>query len=602
MQNGNVRGEWVRVAELDSRRVFRRQDVRRAWELQGKLCKLCERQIPFDLVHGDHIFPHTRGGRTEPENLQALCGSCNLRKGSNPQAVVEEFFDVDRLRPGQAQLREWQTEALHHVWREIEAGQPVLIEACPGAGKTLFALELAYRLIKSGEVSRLLIIVPTRAIADGWAKSASAADPMAPTIPLRTASNWRVTEPIDLNGRVVGAISTYQAMSAMPEMFLAHATEPGHRTLVIFDEVHHAGANSSWGEAAQESFASSARQIVSLSGTPFRTDRDPIAFVRSEGGRAIASYKYGYDKALEDGACRPVEFVEIAGSATFEDDDGETKELSFGDEELSELGERRLLRAALEWTGEGGIASRMIEDANAFLLKLRAQGDTDAGGLVVCVDCDHADQVADYMRHSLGLSGVHVACSQSDDANDVAPGLVIERFRRSSDPWIVAVNMVSEGVDIKRLRTLVYLTNRSTLLSFRQIVGRVVRSDPKNQNDYGRVYVPGDPTLLEMSRTIRAEAPALPKPIVIQVEPGPPVTVDRLEGNSSSRDLETVRTAGETGAVFDTRDREAGSSLVELCRIYVEVKGLTGTSPESLALVAAESAELRAEIEEAATE
>src|SRR5207249_559975 len=105
-----------------------------------------------------------------------------------------------------------------------------------------------------------------------------------------------------------GAVITYQSLFHLTEMFLAHTTDPGHRTLVIFDEVHHAGAEAAWGEAAQTAFASGARAILSLSGTPFRTNRDPIAFVPSEGGSAKPHYRYSYDDAIIDGACRPVQF------------------------------------------------------------------------------------------------------------------------------------------------------------------------------------------------------------------------------------------------------------------------------------------------------
>ena len=47
--------------------------------------------------------------------------------------------------------------------------------------------------------------------------------------------------------------------------------------------------------------------------------------------------------------------------------------------------------------------------------------------------------------------------------------------------------MVSEGVDIKRLRVLVYLPNAKTELSFRQAMGRVVRS--VGIDDLSRAYV-----------------------------------------------------------------------------------------------------------------
>jgi superfamily II DNA or RNA helicase len=41
------------------------------------------------------------------------------------------------------------------------------VEACPGAGKTQFGLEVAYAMVTSGEISRVLVVVPTVAIADG---------------------------------------------------------------------------------------------------------------------------------------------------------------------------------------------------------------------------------------------------------------------------------------------------------------------------------------------------------------------------------------------------------------------------------------------------
>ena len=78
-------------------------------------------------------------------------------------------------------------------------------------------------------------------------------------------------------------------------MFLAHATDPGHRTLVIFDEIHHAGIDSGWGTSAQEAFRESAAAILCLTGTPFRTSRDAIVFVPNDDGRAIPDYRYGYE-------------------------------------------------------------------------------------------------------------------------------------------------------------------------------------------------------------------------------------------------------------------------------------------------------------------
>jgi superfamily II DNA or RNA helicase len=576
---------------LDPRRKFSRQEVWRAWQRQGNVCNLCGRGIPFDLIVGDHIVPWIRGGPTTLQNLQALCGSCNLRKGSDPQEVAAEHFDLELIAPSRVPMRKWQTEAmptaLGLLGREV-----VLIEACPGAGKTRFGLEVAYALVAKEAISRVLIVVPTLAIADGWQRAASSTSMDAPTLPLRTQREWRPVDPI--GDGWLGAIVTYHSLFRSTEMFLAHATDPGHRTLVIFDEVHHAGTDAAWGASAQAAFAQGAWGILALTGTPFRTDRSPIVFVPSEGGSARPHFRYGYDQAIEDGSCRPIQFVEVRGQTTFRTEDGVVHSVSFDDTEVTQVGERRRLRAAIEWMGDGSVAGKLLDDANRYLLALRKQGDRDAAGLVVCIDCDHAARVASYMGDKVLGRRPIVACSRLYDPDDPDPANAVRLFRTSHEPWIVAVNMVSEGVDIPRLRAVVYLTNRLTLLSFRQIVGRVVRTDTTNAGDHGRVYLPADPTLLEMARSVREEAPLLPPPVVIVTDDNRTREV-RIEGEErrGASPFETIETLGEQGGVFDTAGREAQSLLIACARRFIDREGLTGTDPESLALVAAENPELR---------
>jgi superfamily II DNA or RNA helicase len=542
-------------------------------------------------MHGDHVIPWSKGGATATANLQALCGSCNLRKGSSPQDVAIARFDVERLAPGKGQLRTWQTEAMPIILDAL-GREPVLVEACPGAGKTQFGLEVAYRMVAAGKISRVLVVVPTVAIADGWQRSASSATPGAPTMPLRSTRDWRSVDPI--GDEWLGAIITYQSLSFQTEMFLAHATDPGHRTLVIFDEVHHAGTDGAWGSSAQEAFTAGATAILSMSGTPFRMNKDPIIFVPSENGVDKPHYTYSYDRAIADGACRPVQFVEARGQTTFRTEDNIVHMVTFDDIDLTSVGEQRRLRSALEWVGEGSIAHKMLTDANSYILGLRKRGDTDAAGLVVCIDCDHAAAVADFMSTDVLAFRPVVAASRLRDPGDPDPANAIRFFRSSHDPWIVAVNMISEGVDIPRLRVVIYLTNRLTLLSFRQIVGRVVRKDPANVDDHGRVYLPADPRLLSMAREVTDMVHFLPPPIVI-VTDGTGATRVVIEGDDDPERVpfETLQTIGEQGAVFDTDGHEAAADLVECARLFIEREGLTGSDPESLAIAAAESPDLR---------
>lgn len=576
--------------ELDPRRTFSRREVWRAWQRQGRACVGCGRAIPFDLMHGDHIVAWSLGGPTSIENLQALCGSCNLRKGSRPQEVIPARFRGDALAPAASDLREWQAEAMPLVLAAL-TDEPVLVEACPGAGKTRFGLEIAHAMLASEDVSRLLVVVPTRVIADEWLRAASGAFRDAPTIPLRSQREWRSVDP--LGDDWAGAVITYQSLFKSTEMFLAHATDPGHRTLVIFDEVHHAGVGASWGISAQEAFAAGAAAILSLSGTPFRTKRDQIVFVPSKHGRAAPHYRYSFDQAILDRACRPVQFVETRGEATFRTEDGRLHTVSFNDT-LTELGQRRRLRSAIEWIGERSIAEKMLIDANQYLLALRKQGDLDAAGLVVCIDCEHADRVAGWMSSEVTGFRPIIACSRLYDENDLDPANAIRRFRVTHDPWLVAVNMVSEGMDIRRLRTVVYLTNRLTLLSFRQIVGRVVRTDPANRDDHGRIYIPADPRLLAMAGEITDDPDLLPANIVIFTDTShvQPVAINATT-EPQKAPFEVIRTVGEQGGAFDVEGREAHALLVSCARRFIELERLTGTDPESLALAASETPRLR---------
>ena len=77
-----------------------------------------------------------------------------------------------------------------------------------------------------------------------------------------------------------------------------------NRAIGILDEVHHAGDALSWGDAVREAFGPAVRRL-SLTGTPFRSDVNPIPFVTYAPGddgipRSVADYSYGYGRALAD--------------------------------------------------------------------------------------------------------------------------------------------------------------------------------------------------------------------------------------------------------------------------------------------------------------
>jgi superfamily II DNA or RNA helicase len=461
--------------------------------------------------------------------------------------------------------------------------KPILIEACPGAGKTRFALTAAAKLILAGQINRVLIVVPTSRLVTQWIEASNGAGggPSLPVAPV----GWKPIRP--LYAPWAGGVITYHTLFRHTTMLAALAAEPGYRTLVVFDEVHHAGTDGAWGVAAQQAFLRSATKIVSLSGTPFRT-KDPIVFVDTMNGRAKCDYSYRYDAALSDKTCRPVRFAAVGGSATFRTPSGTEHTVTF-DDDLNERGESYRLRTVLEVQTSDGHLAAMLVEANSYLGNLRATADPDAGGLIVCMDCDHADATANLLAHQTGLRPT-VVCSRTNNPDDPDPGPAIEAFIRSTSPWLVCVKMVSEGVDIRRLRVIVYATNVTAELAFRQIVGRVVRTDTANaDDDHGYVVMPADPRLIELAERITGEAPVKVRQLLTVSERAASDSLERRSNGS----FQPLASTGNLDLVFDHDGRQVEAALLDAANRYLRAQGSATISAFDLAHAAGADPELR---------
>lgn len=368
-------------------------------------------------------------------------------------------------------LRGWQRRALEQLagWD----GGSFLLNAAPGAGKTRPSIELALGLLRSGEIDRVAIVCPTGPLTRQWAQAAGQRGlQLAPD-----AADLR--PPGDFHGIAV----TYARVASAPLAFARGCTAG---TLVIADEVHHLGDDLAWGRAFGEAFSRAGRRLL-LSGTPFRSDATPIPGVAyGADGVARPDFSYGYDDAVRDAICRPVTFIPFDGTLQWRS--GDTVVESGFDDVLTGREASRRYRTAISTELENGLP-RILAEAHARLQQVRSDGHRDAGGLVIAADGEHAARVAKVLREVSGEAPTVVVHTDAR-AHDK-----LDAFRRSSARWIVAVNMVSEGVDIPRLRVGVYATAAKTALVFRQIVGRFVRVIPRRPLEPSWLYLPADPVL-----------------------------------------------------------------------------------------------------------
>jgi len=372
-------------------------------------------------------------------------------------------------------LRPWQRAAFDQF--RASADPDFLAVATPGAGKTTFALTCA-RATLADERRRLIVVAPTSHLKVQWSLAAH-------RLGLQLDPDWAPGQ--GLARDVHGMVTTYQQVATGDAA--AKLRGLAAEGMVILDEVHHAGDERAWGDGIQQAFELAAKRL-SLSGTPFRSDSAKIPFVRydvtAEGDLAHSDYTYGYGEALRDGGVvRPVYFPRVDGQMEWSTPSGDVLRATFNDELTRDQVSARL-RTALSLDGDW--IATVLGQAHDRLRQIRTE-QRDAGGLVITTDQEHAQAIARLLRNRFDTTADVVVSDDPQASKKIA------EFATNDRPWLVAVRMVSEGVDIPRLRVGVYATTTSTELFFRQAVGRFVRWQTGRPSQKAYVYVPDDPRL-----------------------------------------------------------------------------------------------------------
>jgi len=395
-----------------------------------------------------------------------------------PRIIIERVF---------SETREWQKEAYRAVIDAIkEKKKDFLCVATPGAGKTRFALRVAYELLKKDFCERVVIIAPTDSLKRQWAGTAAvyAGIDIDPDF-----SNSMGIEASDYHGIAI----TYALLGQDKKGIHAQNTF-NKRTFVIFDEIHHAGDNLTWGEAVKKGFENAVFRLA-ISGTAFRSDDNPIPFVTyNEKNMSVADYSYSYERAIRENVCRPVYFSIFDGQMKWKVGDAEF-EHSFKDHlEPDQVSKR--LKTALDPKGDW--IKDVMRAANEKLTEIR-RTHHDAAGLVFAATQKHAKEIAKVVGE---ITGEKAPIVVSDEAGS---NETIDDFRNSRDRWLVSVKMVSEGVDIPRLRVGAYFTNIKAELYFRQAVGRFVRVLSHLQWQDAFVFIPRDKDMVKLAESIQEE-------------------------------------------------------------------------------------------------
>ena len=469
-------------------------------------------------------------------------------------------------------LRRWQIRALQGY---LEAGpRDYLVTATPGSGKTTFALTLAGRLLAQRIVQRVIVVVPTDHLRGQWADAAARLglwlDPDLPNSvgPVREGTH--------------GYVATYAQVAAKPMLHRNRAE--ARASLVIMDEIHHAGDGLTWGDGVREAFDTAKRRL-GLSGTPFRTKADeriPFVSYEEDGDevRSLADFSYSYGDALADGVVRPVVFAAYTGTSRWLNDAGEAFAAMLGGGTKKD--EDKAWRTALSPTGRW--VPHVIAAVDERVRAQRAAGIEDAAGIILANDQETARAYAAIAARVTGEEPAVVLSEDSDASQRLST------FTGGRTRLVVCVRMISEGVDIPRATTLGYLCSARTPLFFAQAVGRVVRA--RGAQETASVYLPAVRPLLALAAEMESARNAV-------------VRVTARDDHDLDPDVERVAGEGFTALDADaqfahvlTAGRAITAESLDLDEDAADYLGLPGLlSPEDMATVlAARDANLRRHI------
>ena len=449
---------------------------------EGK-CQSCGKPLPENW-HADHIIPFSKGGETHLANGQALCPSCNLSK-SNTMKVKRKTFEP----------RDWQINCFMDY--KAKNKKVYSIGAVPGAGKSKGAAMICSELLDDGLIDFLFIISPQENKKPEWREDFL----VYFGVPLQIdySSDTKIKKKL-----FKGAVMTYAGLNESTAKEINKFCKK-HKVAVVFDEIYHLSesGHSAWGTYAQFAF-SNAERLISLSGTFWREDKMKIPFLELGPKGYNIDFIYSYADSINDGNSRKIQFsfydpkIDIKGKYSYNG-------------LLSEIEKEKQLNLAYRaLVSDKSIdLADVIHHAYSKLQEIRRADMPNAGMILFAPDKRTA-----YLLKSWLESPQFNIESTVVTSEDQASSKEIQRFKDSDEECIIAVNMISEGVDIPRLRVGVYLSIYKTYLYFMQsIVGRTIRvtqdeyklSQTTKSVNYSYAYILEHPALKSYSEQVLEE-------------------------------------------------------------------------------------------------
>lgn len=408
-------------------------------------------------------------------------------------------------------LRHWQADCVDLVLHRFSTGQKhFFVLATPGSGKTVMAATVAKELFSKNQIDYVVCFAPSLSVVEGMRATFS-------TILNRS-----------MNGQLgaAGGVFSYQYLASSKSADWSFLKN--NRVLVVFDEIHHCSGDepevaNAWGREILLNIGKHATLILSMSGTPWRSDATKISLATYlEPENTIqCDYSYGISEAIKDGVCRRPMVTLI------DNDQLKVAEVTYGS--LGSAIKQSELRYSEVLKSDEAIRY-LIATAVKQLAVARLEQKNSAG-LVVASSVEEAVRIQQLLIFEFRQSSIMVSYKDPNAHKK------INEFRSSNTQWIISIGMVSEGTDIPRLRVCAHLSLIRTELFFRQVLGRILRRIPGISNDRGWLFSFAEPSLVEFAERLQQDIPDNILKIEKAADLSKPIVPDKAKNcNASAND------------------------------------------------------------------
>lgn len=450
--------------------------------------------------------PKALRGWMSPSGIEELLQRDTESKNKNLQNMP---FDLLRDRDG-LNLREYQLKAIQAAETAIVNGQKsVLLAMATGTGKTRTVLGMIYRFLKTERFRRILFLVDRNALGE-QAQDVFKEVKLEDLMTLDDIYNIKGLEDKSIEKETRIQISTVQGM-VKRILYNDGDTMPAisDYDLIIIDEAHRGYIlDKEMGEEEllyrdQIDYQSKYRSVVEyFDAVKIAMTATPALQTTEIFGQPV--FKYTYREAVIEGYLvdhdAPHELKTKLSTQGIHYKSGDT--VTLYDPITGEITNSELLEDELDFDIESFNRQVITEHFNRTVLSEIARDidpetpEEQGKTLIYAVDDQHADMIVDILK------GIYSETGVDNDAIMKITGSVgggdrkkvmeaIKRFKNEKFPSIaVTVDLLTTGIDVPEISTLVFLRRVKSRILFEQMLGRATRLCPEIHKTHFEIYDP----------------------------------------------------------------------------------------------------------------